>query len=167
MNIRKIRQLFLVLCILPTWSSAAEFCVALKAEEMRAEPFGDAKPVAKLAVNDSLEILRQEGGWLFVSSSKGKGWVRMLSVRRNDAKKPGSTPAAALLGLNSGRAGSGKIVATTGIRGLNEEELKLAQFNETEIARAERYAATPAQRLEFSKQGQLIARPFDYLPEVK
>ncbi|MDH4216215.1 MAG: SH3 domain-containing protein, partial [Gallionella sp.] len=57
---------------------AAETGVALKADTIRAEPFGDAKTVATLAASDKVTILGKEGGWLKVSSAKGKGWVRML-----------------------------------------------------------------------------------------
>lgn len=145
---------------------AAESGVALKADDIRAEPFGDARSVAKLAVNDKVEILGKNGGWLQVSSAKGKGWVRMLSIRKGDAKKGGSE-AAGLLGMASGRAGTGKVVATTGIRGLNEEELKAAVFNAEEINLAESYSSSRAQAQQFASEGKLAARKFDYLPEVK
>lgn len=145
---------------------AAESGVALKADDIRAEPFGDARSVARLAVNDKVEILGKNGGWLQVKSAKGKGWVRMLSIRKGDAKKRGSE-AAGLLGMASGRAGTGKVVATTGIRGLNEEELKAAVFNAEEINLAESYSSSQAQAQQFASEGKLVARKLDYLPEVK
>lgn len=145
---------------------AAETGVALKADTIRAEPFGDAKPVATLAASDKVEILGKEGGWLKVGSPKGKGWVRMLSIRKGDAKK-GGNEAAGVLKLASGRAGTGKIVATTGIRGLNEEELKAAKFNAEEITLAESYSVSKAQALQFANQGKLAARKLDYLSDVK
>ncbi|MFZ2161609.1 MAG: SH3 domain-containing protein [Sideroxyarcus sp.] len=145
---------------------AAEFGTALKADAIRAEPFGDAKQVATLATGDKVDILKKNGGWLQVKSAKGKGWVRMLSIRKGDAKK-GSGTAAGLLALSSGRAGTGKVVATTGIRGLNEEELRAAQFNEQEVHLAESYAVKRYDAQKFARQGKLAARPFDYLPEPK
>ena len=114
------------LCVLMLANAqAAETGVALKADDIRAEPFGDAKAVAVLALNDKVEILGKNGGWLQIKSAKGKGWVRMLSIRKGDAKK-GGNEAAGLLSMSSGRAGTGKVVATTGIRGLGEEELNSA-----------------------------------------
>jgi hypothetical protein len=59
------------------------------------------------------------------------------------------------------------VVATTGIRGLNEEELKAAQFNEAEVRLAESYAVSKEQAQQFATEGKLLARKFDYLPEVK
>ncbi len=145
----------------PAW--AAESGTALKADALKAEPFGDAKTVAALSAGDKVEILKKNGGWLQVKSAKGNGWVRMLSIRKGEARK-GSGDAAGLLGLASGRAGTGKVVATTGIRGLNEEELKSAKFNETEIKLAESSITSQPEAQKFAAQGKLVARKFDYLP---
>jgi len=150
-----------VLVMPPAW--AAESGTALKANAIKAEPFGDAKTVATLSAGDKVEILKKEGGWLQVKSAKGSGWVRMLSIRKGEARK-GSGDAAGLLGLASGRAGTGKVVATTGIRGLNEEELKSAKFNATELKLAESFATNRPEAQKFAAQGKLVARKFDYLP---
>lgn len=142
---------------------AAETGTALKADAIRAEPFRDAKTVAMLAAGDKVEILKKDGGWLQVKSGKNSGWVRMLSIRKGAARKD-SGDAAGLLGLASGRAGTGKVVATTGIRGLSEEELKSAQFNASELKLAESYATGQPEAQKFAAQGKLKARKFDYLP---
>ena len=145
---------------------AAENGTLLKGDELKAEPFRDAKTVAALAAGDKVDILKKEGGWYEVKSTKGKGWVRMLSIRKGDARKGGGD-ASGVLALASGRAGTGKVVATTGIRGLNEEELKAAKFNETELKRAESYTTGKAEAAKFPAAGKLAARPFDYLPAPK
>jgi hypothetical protein len=145
---------------------AAESGTALKADDIKAEPFRDAKSVAKLATGDKVDIVKKDGGWYQVKSAKGKGWVRMLSIRKGDARKGGSS-ASGLLALGSGRAGTGKVVATTGIRGLNEEELKAAKFDEAELKRAESYATNKSAAAKFAAAGKLTARPFDYLPAPK
>lgn len=145
---------------------AAESGTALKGEDIKAGPFRDAKTVATLATGDKVDILKKDGGWLQIKSTKGKGWVRMLSIRKGDARK-GSGDASGLLGLTSGRAGTGKVVATTGIRGLNEEELKQAKFSEEEVKRAESYASSKSAAAKFAAQGKLVARPFDYLAAPK
>jgi len=145
---------------------AAENGTALKSDSLKAEPFHDAKTVATLAAGDKVSILKKDGGWLQVSSARGKGWVRMLSIRKGDARK-GSGDAGGLLALASGRAGTGKVVATTGIRGLNEEELKAAKFNEAELKLAESYASSKSDAAKFAAQGKLVARSFDYLAAPK
>jgi hypothetical protein len=162
MNVIKTVIRVSALLLLMTPAIAAETGTLLKADALRAEPFGDAKTLVALAVGDKVEILKKDGGWLQVKAKKGTGWVRMLSVRRGEAaKKPGE--AAGVLNLASGRAGTGKVVATTGIRGLNEEELKTATFNEAELKLAESYATRGADAKKFAAQGKLAARPLPYL----
>ena len=160
------RVLMLAALIFSGALHAAENGTALKGDDLKAEPFRDAKTVAALAAGDKVDILRKDGGWYEVKSAKGKGWVRMLSIRKGDARKGGGD-AGGLLALSSGRAGTGKVVATTGIRGLNEEELKAAKFSEAELKRAESYATGKAEAAKFAATGKLAARPFDYLPAPK
>lgn len=145
---------------------AAESGVLLKADEMKAEPFRDAKTVKSLGAGEKVDILGQEGGWFKVKSGKSGGWVRMLSVRKGNPVKPGNE-ASGLLNLASGRAGTGKVVATTGVRGLSEEELKAASFDEQELQLAESYSVQKADAQQFAAQGKLLARQFDYLPVAK
>ncbi len=134
----------------------------LKRDNLMAEPFRDAKTMGSLAKGDSVEILNKQGGWFQVKTAKGSGWVRMLSVRRGEARK-GSVDASGILGLASGRAGTGQVVATTGIRGLSEEELKAAKYNEAEVKRVDSYAVTQAEAKKFAAEAKLVARKVDYL----
>ncbi len=140
---------------------AGEPGTALKGDDLKAEPFRDAKTVGSLAAGDTVEILKKQGGWFQVKSAKGSGWVRMLSIRRGEARK-GSIDAAGLLGLASGRGGTGRVVATTGIRGLSEEDLKGAKYNEAELKKAESFAATRAEAQKFASNGKLVTRKVDY-----
>lgn len=165
MKLLKIAALvFFILCVQPV--VAAETGTALKADVIKKEPFGDAQTIAKLAVGDKVTILKKDGGWLSVKSAKGNGWVRMLSIRRGDAKK-GKGVAESFMGLASGRAGTGKVVATTGIRGLNEEDLKSAKFDAGELNLAESFATTRAEAQSFANQGKLKPLSLDYLPVAK
>ncbi|TAN72610.1 MAG: SH3 domain-containing protein [Gallionella sp.] len=146
---------------------AGENGVTIKADELKAEPFRDAKTVGALAAGDKVEILKKDGGWLQIKSAKGNGWVRMLSVRRGGARKTAAGgELAGLAGLASGRAGTGRVVATTGIRGLDEEELKAAKYDETELKLAESYSTSRAAAQKFAAKGKLVARSMDYLPDT-
>ncbi len=136
---------------------------ALKPEEIKAEPFRDAGTVGALKTGDAVDILKIQGGWLQVKSSKGNGWVRMLSIRRGVASK-GGADVSGLAGVATGRAGTGQVVATTGVRGLNEEELKAARFDEAQVKKLESFGATKAEAQKFAAAGKLGARALDYLP---
>ena len=151
-----------VLAALP--AAAADIGRLQKAEQMKAQPFRDATNVSSLAAGDRVEILERQGGWFRVTSARGSGWVRMLSVRRGEAgKASGAGEAAGLLGLASGRAGTGKVVATTGIRGLNEEQLKAARYSESELRLSDSYVESRAAARKFAVNGKLAARAMDYL----
>jgi hypothetical protein len=159
---RSMAALFVIFLFAVGTTFAGEAGTALKADDLKAEPFRDAKTVGSLTAGDNVEILNKQGGWFQVKSKKGSGWVRMLSIRRGEARK-GSGDAAGVLGLASGRAGTGSVVATTGIRGLSEEELKAAKYNEKELRKAESFAVTEAEARRFAAEGKLVARKVKYL----
>ena len=163
MNVARSMAALLVTFLLAVGTTlAGEAVTALKADDLKAEPFRDAKTVGSLTVGDNVEILKKQGGWFQVKNTKGSGWVRMLSIRRGEARKV-SGDTAGVLGLASGRAGTGSVVATTGIRGLSEEELKAAKYNEMELRKAESFAATEAEARRFAAEGKLVARKVEYL----
>lgn len=152
---------FLLLALQPVL--AVETGTALKADAIKKEPYSDAKTVGTLGVGDKVNIFKKDGGWLNVKSAKGSGWVRMLSIRKGDAKK-GKGVLDSFKGLASGRAGTGKVVATTGVRGLNEEELKAARFDANELNLAESYLTSKADAQSFANQGRLKPLSINYLP---
>jgi len=144
---------------------AGEAGVVLKRAEIKVEPFRDAKSIGVLARGERVDIGERDGGWYRVKSGKLEGWVRMLSVRRG-AASPQKTTADELLGLASGRSGTGAVVATTGIRGLDEEDLKAARFNPGELKKVDALVITPVQAQAFATAGKLVARRVRYLPEA-
>ena len=161
MNSIRLGIILFVLLAMPAF--AAEIGSVIRADGIKVEPFRDAKIIATLFAGDKVEIVNKNGGWLQIKSPKGKGWVHMLNVRRGDMRKD-SGDIGGLLGMASGRAGTGKVVATTGIRGLDEVELQSAKYNETELNLVESYVITRAEAQLFATQGKLAARKFDYLP---
>ncbi len=163
-KLASIATVLAVVLFTSTHAWGAETASMIKADELKAAPFRDAKAVAKLATGDKIEILKREGAWYQVKGAKGQGWVRMLNVRRGAAQKSSTTATATgVANLASGRAGTGQVVATTGIRGLNEEELKAAQYNEAELKRAEAFATSKQEAQAFAQAGKLAARQVKYL----
>ena len=151
-----------ILAALP--AVAADVGRLQKAEPLRAQPYRDARVLSTLAAGDRVEIQKRQGGWFQVKSARGRGWVRMLSVRRAEAGKAGAaTEVSGLLALASGRAGTGTVVATTGIRGLNEEQLKAAKYSAAELQLSDGYVQSSADARRFAARGKLVARAVDYL----
>ncbi len=142
---------------------AREVGTALRNADIKFEPYRDAKSSGTLVKGDKMQIVKRQGGWYQVKSAKGSGWVRMLSVRRGEARRR-SLDADSLIALASGRAGTGKVVATTGIRGLTEEELKNAKYNESELKKMESIVINQEDLRKFANAGKLVVRTVDYLP---
>ena len=91
--------------------------------------------------------------------------MRLLSVKRGAATQ--TNQVGGIAAVASGRVGTGKVVSTTGIRGLSAEELKAAQFNESEMKKLESYEATASDGKQFASGGGLNATSIAYLKGAK
>ncbi|MDO9365832.1 MAG: SH3 domain-containing protein [Methylotenera sp.] len=167
--IKNLKQMLITLALVPMLhagpSIAAETGSALKKDNMRAEPYADAKISGSFNRGDSLEILKKQGAWLQVKTKKNTGWVRLLSVKRGAATTTNKTAGA--LAVASGRAGTGQVVSTTGVRGLSEQDLKAAKFNETEVKTIESYTLSAEQGRQFANAGNLKTIAFANLKAGK
>jgi hypothetical protein len=165
---KKFMKHRLVLLLTLFWTIvvwAGEAGTALKSDSLKAEPYGDAKTVGNLNRGDKVDILAKQGAWLQIKAGKTTGWVRLLTVKRGTSGS--SSEAGGVLALASGRAGTGQVVSTTGVRGLGEEDLKAAKFNEEEVKTLEANTVNASEAKQFATSGGLIARKLDYLPEPK
>lgn len=144
---------------------AAETGTALKNDTLRKEPYADAKTSGSLTRGEPVDILKKQGAWLQIKTRKTTGWVRLLSVKRGAATS--GNQAAGVLAAASGRAGTGQVVSTTGIRGLNEEELKAAKFNESEVKTLESYTLSADDGRQFANAGKLTPITFANLKAAK
>jgi hypothetical protein len=160
-----LKKILLIGLASPILALSGEIGTALKADTLRAEPFADAKTVGSLNKNDSVDILNKKGAWLKVKTKRTTGWVRILSVKRGGASS--SNSAKGVLDVASGRAGTGQVVSTTGIRGLSAEDLKTAKFNEEEIKKLESHALSPSDGQKFASAGGLTATKMAYLKGTK
>lgn len=160
---RPLTPLLAALLLVPGLVLAAESGTALKNDTLRKEPYADATSTGSLKRNDKVEILAKKGAWLQVKTRQSTGWVRLLSVKRGSTGT--SSEAAGVLGLATGRAGTGQVVSTTGVRGLSEEELKSAKFNEEEIKQLEANTISAEDGRKFADAGGLKVRKLAYLPK--
>ncbi|MBC7756441.1 MAG: SH3 domain-containing protein [Bdellovibrio sp.] len=158
-----LKKYLLISLAAPILALAGEAGTALKADVLRAEPFADAKTAGSLNKNDTLDILAKKGAWLQVKSKSASGWVRILSVKRGGASVSGSS----IADIASGRAGTGKVVSTTGIRGLSAEELKAAKFNEDEMKKMESHAVSATDAQSFASAGGLTSAQMAYFKGAK
>lgn len=141
---------------------SAETGIAIKADQLRADTFSDAKVVGSVNKNDTVEILNKKGAWLQIKATGKTGWVRLLTVKRNSTS---SSNVAGVVGVATGRSGTGKVVSTTGIRGLSAEDLKTAQFNEAETKKLESYTVNADEAKQFATSGGLSSHQYPYFVE--
>ncbi len=151
-------------CALAMSAFGQEQGVAIKQDDVKAEPFKDAKTLGVIKKGEAVSILKKQGGWLEIKGSQAAGWVRVLSVRKGAGGGSAASELAGVAGVATGRAGTGQVVSTTGVRGLGEEDLKGAKYNEEELKMAEAAAIAAEEAKQFAVNGELAARQVSWLP---
>jgi hypothetical protein len=142
-------------------------CVAdpatlIRATDLKRAPATDAETVVQLAADSAVDALERKGGWTRVKADKAEGWVKMLALRYGGpgVAKKGDSGLSQM--FNVARTGSSGTQVTTGVRGLDEQQLAHAQPNTAELARMKRFAAQPDAAAAFAATGKLAAQPVAY-----
>lgn len=135
--------------------AGAETAQAAKIDNVRDKPFTDGKIITALKKGQTVDIQKREGSWYFVKVGTRTGWVPMMSIHR-------TTPASAaargsLSTVATGRSSTGGVVSTTGVRGINEENLKKAVFSDSAVVTAEKYRVPTDSAAAFARQAGLQA----------
>ncbi len=151
----------LLLLFLPLMAWA-EPATVIRATELKAEPASDAATVKPLAENTPVDALERKGGWTRVKAAGAEGWVKMLALRYGgpgDTKRgdTGLTQA-----FNVARTGSSGTQVTTGVRGLDAEQLAKAQPNPGELAKLAGFAVDRSDATDYAAQGKLSATAVPY-----
>lgn len=147
-----------------TVAATAESGSTIKDTPLMEKPFSDAKTLANLPARTNVEIMERKGGWTRVKAAGKLGWVRMLNVRVGQAQAAGKTSPQDVTALATGRSGSGNIAATSGIRGLSEEELKSAKGNPDELKKMDKFAVTEKDAGAYALKYKLQRQSVSYLP---
>lgn len=150
------------LAVVVNTALAADTGTLTRADAVRSKPFADAAVVLQLKTGVKVEIVSRNGGWYQVKSGGKTGWVRMLSVRR--AAAASGSAVTGIAGVASGRTGTGKVTTTTGVRGLDEAELKAATFDEAQVKKAESFRVSRKDADAFAKEGKLVRPDVKPLP---
>jgi len=141
----------------------AEPATLVRASELKAQPASDAATVAQLAADAALDAGERNGGWVRVKTSSGaEGWVKMLALRYGGpgvAKKGDSGLSQA---INVARSGASGTQVTTGVRGLDETDIKTARANPAELKKLEGYAESKQTSASFAESGKLKAQRVEY-----
>jgi hypothetical protein len=137
---------------------AAERGSVIRAGDLKAKPYIDAATSAKLTANQQVDIVSRQGAWVQVQAGGTTGWVRMLNLRMAEASGKPTARQASLL-----RTGSSGKTVTTGIKGVNEEDIKNATVNYAELQRLGTLAVPPAEASANAQQSGLKESKVAYL----
>jgi hypothetical protein len=140
--------------------------VMIKDDDLKAAASASAASVGHVAKGATVEILARQGGWTQISSGGKTGWVRILAVK-SGAQGGGAGEVLGIVEAGTTRRDPGKVVAVAGLRGLNEEELKLARFNPGELLLLDRFACDRADAERHAREAGLRSLNVAYLPNPK
>ena len=153
---------YLAIALLLPLAALAEPATVIKPTDLKQQPATDAATVAALAENTAVDALERKGGWTRIKAPAGEGWVRMLALRFGAATpaKAGSSGLTQL--FNVARTGTSGTQVTTGVRGLEADQIAAAQPNPAELAKLEGFAADRAAAEKFAAEGKLAPKALDY-----
>lgn len=146
---------------------AAEPVTVERDSVVRAEPRTDSAVVANFARGASGEALARQGAWVQVKTATATGWLYSFNVRFG--APAGSAGEGAGAGSVLGRVFAPRqkvnVTATLGIRGLDEEDLKQAQFDGGQLQALDGFAASREQAEAHAGSAGLSATRIDYLSQ--
>ena len=141
---------------------ASERGLMIRAGDLFAEPFIDAKKLGPLTPNQSVTIVERRGGWVSVDAGGKRGWVRLLNLRLEPAVQPPAGRSTAAL-----RTGSTGRTVATGIKGLDEADIRRATLDRGQLAQLELLGVSDDDAKQYASQNQLKERMIAYLKPGK
>ncbi len=140
---------------------AGERGLLLRAGDLLAEPFIDAKKLGPLTPNQPVTIVERRGGWVAVEAGGQRGWVRLLNLRLEPAVQPGGRSTAAL------RTGSTGRTVATGVKGLDEADIRNATIDRGQLAQLESLGVGDDAAKQYGSQNKLNESTIAYLKPGK
>lgn len=126
--------LAVTLLVVASAANAAERGLIIRPGDLKAQPFIDAAKSASVTANQPVTIVERRGAWASVESNGQKGWVRLLNVRLEPRGGVSAGRPAASGGITSLLAtGSSGRTVTTGVKGMDETDIRNATPNRAEL----------------------------------
>ena len=161
-----MRGLGILLVAVPLVAPAfcfAEAATVIRATELKRAPATDAASAGQLEENAKVDALERQGGWTRVKAPGGaEGWVRMLALRYEGAGAARQGDSGIAQALNVARTGTSGTQVTTGVRGLDADQLANARPNPAELKKLERYSTGKDAAAAFAERGPLRAQQVSY-----
>ena len=131
------------------------FAFGVHAQTVREEAVLLDKPEGKpgsikLSAGNSVKVLRRQGFWVEVDAAGEVGWLKVSQI--NFAGATGGATA-----IDTGRLGTGNIVATSAARGLSAKDLVSGQPNFNEAGKLDMLTAEALSVQSFLVAGAVVA----------
>ncbi len=148
-------------------AGAFETAYTVRPTDLKAKPFSDAATLVTLAQGSQVSVMERQASWQQVKSpaSSAAGWVKMLSLRFDTAGAPpraGATNSNLGVLFNIAQTGSGGSVATTGVKGINEEALRNPHPNPAALQQMQAQDVSAADARGFARAGKLSSATMVY-----
>ena len=147
-------------------AAAAEPGYATRDVELKAAPAGSAAAVGTLQKGVKFEIVGEKGAWSQVKAGSLSGWALSFYVMKGEPAAQTSMGQRLSEVWTLGSDRRSETTATIGVRGLDEEQLRSAQFNAEELKRLEANSLPNAEGEAFAKQGRLVQQQLNYFSPV-
>jgi hypothetical protein len=153
----------IVLCMLSAPIVFADPATVVRPTELKKEPATDAETLAALEENAAVETGERRGGWVQVKTAAGAtGWAKFLALRFSGSgtAKAGGGGVGQL--FNVARGGTSGSQVTTGVRGLDAQDISSAQPNAAALQTMDGYAVSADEAGQFAAAGPLQAQSVEY-----
>jgi hypothetical protein len=149
-------------------TAAPDKGLVIRAGDLLAQPFIDAAKSGPLAANQPVTIIERRGAWANVESNGKTGWVRMLNLRLEPrAGTPGATrPSGSPTSLNPLTAlqtGSSGRTVTTGVKGMDEEDIRNATPDFDQVGLLDQLAVDASDARANAQKANLKENTISYL----
>jgi hypothetical protein len=158
--------------LIATHSHAAQTGITRDAVELRAAPYSDANLVTSLPTQTKVEILGRRGGWIKLNvEAYGQGWVPLHKVRLGDSAQRDRSSFSGLSMLwrsaSTGRSGASGLVAATGIRGMDDEDITGAVPDPQAVKSLDAFQASNAEARAHAVSAGLKQQNVEYVEPSK
>lgn len=150
-----------------TSAEAAEKGLVLRASDLLAQPFIDAAKSGPLTANQPVTIIQRRGAWANVEAGGKTGWVRVLNLRLEPgaagAARPGGARPSGGNPMSLLQTGSSGRTVTTGVKGMDEEDIRNATPDYAELELLGTLAASADDARATATKANLKENAVDYL----
>ncbi len=146
---------------------AAEQVTVERESRLYEEPRLDAPEVAVAAAGTTADVLGKSGAWLNVRTPAATGWLYSFNVRfivtAPGTAQPASGGGDSAIGRVFGPRRGINVTSAIGVRGLEKEDLREAQFSAEQIEQLDRFVVSQEAAEDSARGKGLSAVQVDYL----